>query len=84
MDLSRSRRAHSSGVLLSAFGPRMRDQDIDDGDSWDHQISIWKDALSETRMAIREGSIRQLAEAVSLSSPRSVQRMRRHDAHFRR
>jgi archaeosine synthase len=81
MDLSRSRRAHSSGVLLSAFGPRMRDPDIDHGDSWDHQISIWKDALAETRMAIREGSIRQLAEAVSLSSPRSVQKMRRHDAH---
>ena len=81
MDLSRSRRVHSSGMLLTAFGPRMRDLDVDDGDLWDHQISIWKNALSETRMAIREGRIRQLAEAVSLSSPRSVQRMRRHDAY---
>ncbi|MBH32914.1 MAG: hypothetical protein CMB75_00735 [Euryarchaeota archaeon] len=81
MDLSRSRRAHSSGVLLSAFGPRMRDSDIDSEDPWNHQISLWRDALSETRMAIREGRIRQLAEAVSLSSPRSVQRMRRHDAY---
>ena len=82
MDLSRSRRAHSSGILLSAFGPRVRDSDIDDEDSWNHQISMWKDALSETRIAIREGRIRQLAEAVSLSSPRSVQRMRRHDAYL--
>lgn len=82
MDLSRSRRAHSSGALLTAFGPRMRDPDVDSEDSWNHQIAMWKDALSETRVAIRHGRIRQLAESVSLSSPRSVQRMRRHDAYF--
>ncbi|MEK9739186.1 MAG: DUF5591 domain-containing protein, partial [Euryarchaeota archaeon] len=44
------------------------------------QVEAWKRALGATRSAIREGTIRQLAERQSLSSPRSVERLRRHDS----
>ena len=39
-----------------------------------------KERSGATRSAIREGTIRQLAERQALSSPRSVERLRRHDS----
>ena len=43
------------------------------------QIHFWKESINETREAIRDGNIRRIVEASCLSSPRSVQRLRRHD-----
>jgi len=40
---------------------------------------MWVRAISATRSAIRDGSIRELAERQSSSSPRSVEHLRRHD-----
>ena len=43
------------------------------------QKEMWIRAISATRSAIREGSLRDLAERQSTSSPRSVEHLRRHD-----
>ncbi len=82
MDLSRVKRAFASGVHISSFGPRARDLTQDDSEAWSVQLHAWREALIETRQAIQSGRIRNLAEACSLSSPRSVQRLRRHDEYM--
>ncbi len=79
-DLSRSRHASSLGVLLTEDGPRPVEDSLDEDCTMSSQLAAWKAALAETRSAIREGSLRELAERQSLSSPRSVERLRRHDA----
>ena len=79
-DLSRSRHASSLGVLLTEDGPRPVEASLDEDCTMISQLAAWKAALAETRSAIREGSLRELAERQSLSSPRSVERLRRHDA----
>ena len=47
------------------------------------QIAAWERSLAATRSAIRDGSLRELAERQSTSSPRSVERLRRHDSMMR-
>ena len=43
------------------------------------QCRMWTNSISSTRSAIRAGSLRELAELQSKSSPRSVEHLRRHD-----
>ena len=45
----------------------------------DSQITHWMQAIASLRSAIRSGTVREQAEKASLSSPRSVERLRRHD-----
>ena len=45
----------------------------------DSQIAHWTQAIASLRSAIRSGTVREQAERASLSSPRSVERLRRHD-----
>ena len=45
----------------------------------DTQIDHWRYSIASLRSAIRSGTVRELAEKASLSSPRSVERLRRHD-----
>ena len=79
MDLTRVKRAFSKGIHISAFGPRKIDPSLNQTEAWDKQIHFWKESIYETREAIRDGNIRRIVEASCLSSPRSVQRLRRHD-----
>ena len=79
MDLIRVKRAFSKGIHISAFGPRKIDISLDQTQAWTKQIRFWKDSINETREAIRDGNLRRIVEASCLSSPRSVQRLRRHD-----
>ena len=79
-DLARSRYASSLGVLLTENGPRPVEDSLDEDCSMTSQVAAWKTALAATRSAIRDGSLRELAERQSMSSPRSVERLRRHDA----
>ena len=48
----------------------------------DSQIAHWTQAIASLRSAIRSGTVREQAERASLSSPRSVERLRRHDKLF--
>ena len=78
-DLSRSRQASSLGVLLTESGPRLPEPSTNEDCSMDSQCQKWVNAISSTRSAIRAGSLRELAEFQSKSSPRSVEHLRRHD-----
>lgn len=78
-DLSRSNEAASRGVLLTEDGPREVEATMGESAAIEAQVEAWQRALAATRAAIRNGTIRQLAERQSLSSPRSVERLRRHD-----
>tara|TARA_B100000900_G_scaffold415992_1_gene448382 strand:- start:19975 stop:21834 length:1860 start_codon:yes stop_codon:yes gene_type:complete len=79
MDLIRVKRAFSKGIHISAFGPIKIDKSMNQTQAWEKQIQFWKDSINTTREAIRVGNIRRIVEATCLSSPRSVQRLRRHD-----
>jgi len=78
-DLTRSRQASSMGVLLSQSGPRKIEVTTGEQSSMDEQCLEWTKAISATRSAIRDGSLRELAERQSTSSPRSVEHLRIHD-----
>ncbi len=78
-DLARSRQSSSLGVLLSETGPRIPEQSTSEDSSMDFQKEMWIRSISATRSAIREGTLRELAERQSTSSPRSVEHLRRHD-----
>jgi len=79
-DFSRSREAVARGVLLTEDGPREPEFTAGEKADFQNQVEAWQRALAATRSAIRDGTIRQLAERQSLSSPRSVERLRRHDS----
>ncbi len=79
-DLSRSRYSSSLGVLLTESGPRKVEQSLDEDFGMESQCALWAQAISSTRAAIREGTLRELAEKQSMSSPRSVEHLRRHDS----
>jgi len=75
-DLARCREAEANGVLLTAWGPRL---------PLDHETTTlqaqsyhFMKALDEVRAALESGTLRMLAEKQSLSSPRLVEHLRRH------
>jgi len=78
-DLNRSRVASANGILLTSDGPRDPDPSLSEDSSMDSQITHWTQAIASLRSAIRSGTVREQAEKASLSSPRSVERLRRHD-----
>ncbi len=78
-DLSRSRSAAALNIIITSFGPREVDNSTNEKADMESQCEEWKKSISATRAAIRDGSLRELAEKQSLSSPRSVERLRIHD-----
>ena len=78
-DLSRSRHASSLGILLTESGPRFPEDSCGEETSMQSQCEHWIGAISETRSAIRNGTLRELAERSSTSSPKSVEHLRLHD-----
>ena len=79
-DLTRSKQAASRDILLTRDGPRTVDLSMGECSDMDTQISEWKAAISATRSAIRDGTLRELVDKQSLNSPRLVEHLRRHDA----
>jgi len=79
-DLARLRHASSLGVLLTESGPRKVEETVDEDFGMEAQCTTWVQAISSTRAAIREGTLRELVERQSMSSPRSVEHLRRHDS----
>ena len=78
-DLSRSRSASALNIIITPFGPREIDNTTNEKADMESQCEEWKKSISATRAAIRDGSLRELAEKQSISSPRSVERLRIHD-----
>ena len=78
-DFARSRQASSLGVLLSDSGPRKPEESTNENSSMESQSEMWFRSISATRSAIRDGSLRDLAERQSTSSARSVEHLRLHD-----
>lgn len=72
-DTTRSRQAEALGAVLTGEGPRMNEPTVED------DVDHWSLAIAEVRRAIRDGNLRELAMRKSLSSPRLVEHMRRHD-----
>ena len=77
-DLARCREAEASGVLLTAMGPRLPLQHEET--SLEAQAYHFMKALDEVRSSVEHGTLRGLAEKQSLSSPRLVEHLRRHQA----
>ncbi len=71
-DNVRMLQATSQGATLTMNGPRMLD-------SKEPQADHWEIALTEVRNAIKNGTLRELAQAQSISSPRLVEHLRNHD-----
>ena len=82
-DTTRSRRASSLGVILTEDGPRMPESTLGESADMETQCAAWSRAIAATRTAIRNGSLRELTERQAASSPRSVERLRRHDSLMR-
>ena len=72
-DQVRSRQCESSGYVLTASGPRKME------DSGEPDVDHWEIAIAEVRRAIRDSSLRELADRQALTSPRLVEHMRRYD-----
>jgi len=71
-DLSRSRIANANGLLLTSDGPRHADYSLGENVNMEAQLGHWRYSIASLRSAIRSGTVRELAEKSSLSSPRSV------------
>jgi len=82
-DMSRSSAAAARGVILTEDGPRLPETTLGESADTEAQCAAWRRAIAATRSAIRSTSLRELAERQAASSPRSVERLRRHDAMMR-
>ena len=71
-DTTRTHQAEAHGAVLTWNGPRMKSEFEPDFNHWEH-------ALSEVRSAIENNSLRELAQAQSLNSPRLIEHMRNND-----
>jgi archaeosine synthase len=78
-DMARSRQASSAGVLLSVGGPRHIIDSMNECSDMKSQLSQWTQAIAETRSALQQGTLRALADKQSLTSPKLVEHLRRHD-----
>jgi len=82
-DTTRSSAAAARGVILAEDGPRLPEATLGESADMEAQCAAWRRAIAATRAAIRSSSLRELAERQAASSPRSVERLRRHDALMR-
>ena len=78
-DLSRSRMASASNLLLDDSGPRHPNPELGEDSSMKSQINAWRVAISKVRSGIRTGNLRSLVDSCVLSSAKLVERLRRFD-----
>ena len=75
-DLARCREAAANAVMLTPWGPRLPLEHEDT--ALEAQAFHFMKALDEVRGSIQHGTLRAMAEKQSLSSPRLVEHLRRH------
>ena len=78
-DLTRSRMASASGILLDDSGPRQPCSELGENSSIHSQIKSWQISLAKVRFMIKSNTLRNLVQASVLSSPKQVERLRRFD-----
>ena len=78
-DLARSRQAAAVGVLLTEQGPRHTVESMGETADMDSQLVHWKNAIASVRGAMASNQMRSLTDMQSLTSPRLVEHLRRHD-----
>ena len=71
-DTTRSQQAESHDAVLTWAGPRMKSE-------FEPEFDHWKNALAEVRFALKNNSLRELAQTQSLNSPRLIEHMRNHE-----
>ena len=79
-DLTRSRQAAASGMLLDRGGPRTPAIDLGETAGLDAQVEAWRAAVSEVREHLASGTLRQLVDRQALVAPSTVVQLRHHDA----
>lgn len=78
-DLSRSRMACASNLLLDDTGPRNPNPELGEDSSMKSQLEAWRVSISKVRSGIKNGTLRSLVDACVLSSAKLVERLRRFD-----
>ena len=78
-DMARSRQASAVGVLLTEQGPRHTVESMDETADMEQQLTHWKSAIASVRAAMASDQMRSLVDRQSLTSPRLVEHLRRHD-----
>ena len=78
-DLTRSRQASASKMLLDRGGPRTPSVELGESASLDAQIEAWRAAVSEVREHLSAGTLRQLVDRQALVAPTTVVQLRHHD-----
>ena len=78
-DLSRSRQAHSAGMLLTSNGPRNIEQDLEGEFLFELQVKEWINEVVTIRESIRKLKLRELLEKRVLNYPKLVEQLRFHD-----
>tara|TARA_B100000287_G_scaffold73267_1_gene64948 strand:- start:2009 stop:3799 length:1791 start_codon:yes stop_codon:yes gene_type:complete len=78
-DLSRSRQAHSAGMLLTSNGLRNIELDLEGEFLFESQIEEWKNEIVTIRESIRKLKLRELVEKRVLNYPKLVEQLRFHD-----
>ena len=78
-DLSRSRMCSSAGVILSANGPRMPVESMNESSGMEVQIEQWRQSIASIKSHLSSGNLRSLVDKQSLNSPKLVEHLRLHD-----
>ena len=81
-DFSRSRMAAASNLILTGDGPREASEQFGESADMVAQVAEWRREIAAVRLAVRDGSLRQLVEMRSLNSARQVEHLRHHDRQF--
>ena len=78
-DLSRSQQAAVREVLLTASGPREPLEEVGESAAMADQLAAWEREIAAVKVALANGSLRELVEKRALNAPRLVEHLRHHD-----
>ena len=78
-DLTRSRQASASGMLLDRGGPRTPAVDLGESAAMEQQVKAWQAAIAEVREHLGSGTLRQVVDRQALVAPSTVAQLRHHD-----
>ena len=78
-DLSRAQQASVRGVFLTSEGPRSPLEEVGESAEMANQLVEWASEIAAVKVAIANGSLRELVEKRALNAPRLVEHLRNHD-----
>ena len=78
-DLSRAQQASVRGIFLTSEGPRSPLEEVGESAEMANQLVEWASEIAAVKVAIANGSLRELVEKRALNAPRLVEHLRNHD-----